>query len=82
MIVGHDALRLVVAPADVDCLDDAVGSNASDAAEVLTLMEEQDRSGYRLTDEQAAEVRRRLAKKNPKYVLLDEARAKFPRSGT
>ena len=53
----------------------------SDAAAVLTLMEEQDRSGYRLTDEQAAEVRRRLAKKNPKYLSLDEARARFPRSG-
>jgi len=53
----------------------------SDAAAVLALMEEQDRSGYRLTDEQAAEVRRRLAKKNPKHVPLDEARARFPRSG-
>lgn len=53
----------------------------SDAAAVLTLMEEQDRSGYRLTDEQAAEVRRRLAKKNPKHPSLDEARARFPRSG-
>jgi hypothetical protein len=53
----------------------------SDAAAVLTLMEEQDRSGYRLTDEQAAEVRRRLAKKNPKYLSLDEARARFLRSG-
>ena len=46
----------------------------SDAAEVLTLMEAQDRSGYRLTDEQAAEVRRRFAKANPKYVSLAEAR--------
>jgi hypothetical protein len=53
----------------------------SDAAAVLALMEEQDRSGYRLTDEQAAEVRRRLAKKNPKHVPLHEARARFPRSG-
>ena len=50
----------------------------SDAAAVLTLMEEQDRSGYRLTDEQAAEVRRRLAKTNPKHLSLDEARARFP----
>ena len=53
----------------------------SDAAAMLALMEEQDRSGYRLTEEQAAEVRRRLAKKNPKYVSLDEMRAQFPRSG-
>jgi hypothetical protein len=53
----------------------------ADAAEVLTLMEEQDRSGYQLTDEQAAEVRRRLAKKNPIYIPLDEARARLKRSG-
>lgn len=32
----------------------------ADAAEVLTLMEAQDRSALRLTDEQAAEVHRRL----------------------
>ena len=49
----------------------------SDAAEMLALMEAQDRSDYRLTDEQAAEVRRRLAKANPNYVPLDEARARF-----
>jgi hypothetical protein len=54
----------------------------SDAAEVLALMEAQDQSDYRLTDEQAAEVRRRLAKKNPAYVPLDEARARFQRSRT
>jgi len=54
----------------------------SDAAEVLALMEAQDRSGYHLTDEQAAEVRRRLAKKNPTYIPLDEARARLRRSGT
>lgn len=53
----------------------------ADAAEVLTLMEAQDTSTYRLTDEQAAEVRRRLAKKNPKYVSLSEARAQFRRAG-
>ena len=54
----------------------------SEAAEVLVLMEAQDQSGYRLTDEQAAEVRCRLAKKNPTYVSVDEARARFHRSGT
>jgi len=54
----------------------------SDAAEVLALMEAQDRSGYQLTDEQAAEVRRRLEKKNPTYVSLDEARARFQRPRT
>ncbi|MBX9775997.1 MAG: hypothetical protein K2Y71_16580 [Xanthobacteraceae bacterium] len=54
----------------------------SDAAEVLALMEAQDQSDYRLTDAQAAEVRRRLAKKNPAYVTLDEARERFQRSRT
>jgi len=54
----------------------------SDAAEVLALMEAQDQSDYRLTDEQVAEVRRRLIKKNPTYVPLDEARARFQRSRT
>lgn len=49
----------------------------ADAAEVLTLMEAQDMSSYHLTDEQAAEVRRRLAKENPKYVTLTDARARF-----
>ncbi|MPZ39436.1 MAG: hypothetical protein GEU95_15550 [Rhizobiales bacterium] len=53
----------------------------SDAAEVLALMEAQDQSGYHLTDEQVAEVRRRLAKKNPTYVPLNEARTRFRRSG-
>jgi len=46
----------------------------ADAAEVLTLMEAQDQSDYQLTDEQAAEVRRRLAKKNPVNTPTDEAR--------
>lgn len=52
----------------------------SDAAEMLALMEAQDRSDYRLTDEQAAEVRRRLAKPNPTYIPLEEARTRFQRS--
>ncbi len=49
----------------------------ADAAEVLTLMEEQDKCDYQLTDEQAAEVRRRLEKKNPRYVSLAEVCAEF-----
>jgi hypothetical protein len=48
-----------------------------DAAEVLTLMEEQDKSSYQLTDAQAVEVRRRFAKENPKYLSLAEVRAQF-----
>jgi hypothetical protein len=44
----------------------------ADVAHVVELMEEQDNSTLRLTDEQAAEVRRRLAEKNPKTVTLAE----------
>lgn len=35
-------------------------------------MEEPDESALRLTDEQAAEVRRRLAEKKPKILTLAE----------
>jgi hypothetical protein len=53
----------------------------ADVAHVVELMEEQDHSTLRLTDEQLAEVRRRRAKKNPKYVSLADARKRFPGSG-
>jgi hypothetical protein len=51
-----------------------------DAARLLLEMEAQDASPHRLTDEQLAEVRRRRAKKAPKYVSLAEARKRFHRS--
>ncbi|HVA15671.1 MAG TPA: hypothetical protein VNF99_20660 [Stellaceae bacterium] len=44
----------------------------ADVARVVEIMEEQDKSGVQLTDEQAAEVRRRLAEKNPKTLTLAE----------
>lgn len=44
----------------------------ADVVEVVKLMEAQDKSGLRLTDEQAAEVRRRRAEKNPKTMTLAE----------
>ena len=44
----------------------------ADVAEVVTLMEAQDKSALHLTDEQATEVRRCLAEKNPKTVSLAE----------
>ena len=53
----------------------------ADVAHVVELMEEQDHSTLRLTDEQLAEVRRRRAKKNPKYVSLADARKRFRGSG-
>jgi len=49
----------------------------ADVARVVELMEEQDKSELRLSDEQLAEVRRRRAKKNPKYVSLADARKRF-----
>jgi hypothetical protein len=44
----------------------------ADIAHVVRLMEEQDNSNLRLSDKQAAEVRRRLAEKNPKSITLAE----------
>jgi hypothetical protein len=44
----------------------------ADVAEVVTLMEEQDKSALRLTDEQAAEVRRRLADPDRKTIPAEE----------
>ncbi len=48
-----------------------------DAARVLTEMEEQDRTDLRLTEEQVAEVERRLADPSPKFLTLEEVRARF-----
>lgn len=52
----------------------------ADVAEVVRLMEEQDKSSLCLTDEQVAEIRRRQANPNPKYVSLAEARRRFDHS--
>ncbi len=43
-----------------------------DAAKVLALMEAQDDSAYRLTDEQVEEIYRRRSDKNAKRLTLDE----------
>jgi hypothetical protein len=51
----------------------------ADVAQVVTLMEEQDKSTVRLSDEQMAEVRRRLADPNPKFLTLEEVRERFAR---
>ena len=40
------------------------------AVEILERMEQQNKSPLRLTEEQAAEVRRRLKEKHPKTVTL------------
>jgi hypothetical protein len=49
----------------------------ADVAQVVTLMEEQDKSSLRLTDEQVAEVKRRLADPHPKFLTLEEVRERF-----
>jgi hypothetical protein len=48
-----------------------------DAARILLAMEEQDNSPYQLTEEQAAEVRRRLADPDDKGLSLDEVFARY-----
>lgn len=48
-----------------------------DAAEMLKLMEEQDKSELRLSDEQAAEVRRRLADPDRKAIPAEEVFKRF-----
>jgi len=51
----------------------------ADVAHMVELMEQQDRSELRLTDEQAAEVKRRLADPNPTFLTLEEVRERFAR---
>jgi hypothetical protein len=53
-----------------------------DAARVLIEMEEQDTSTYQLTDDQLAEVKRRLADPTPKFLSLEEVRERFARRRT
>lgn len=48
-----------------------------DAARVLTEMEEQLASDLSLNEEQAAEVERRLADPHPRFLTLEEVRARF-----
>jgi hypothetical protein len=49
----------------------------ADIAHTVELMEAQDRSDVRLSDEQLAEVRRRRSKQYPKYVSMADARRRF-----
>jgi hypothetical protein len=51
----------------------------ADVARVVELMEEQDAIPYHLRDEQVAEVKRRLAEPNPKFLTLQEVRERFAR---
>jgi hypothetical protein len=49
----------------------------ADVVQMVALMEEQDKSTLRLTDEQAAEVRRRLANPSPKTIPAEEVFKRF-----
>lgn len=50
-----------------------------DAVRILEDMEELDASDYRLSDEQVAEVKRRMAEPNPEVMTLEELNAHFQR---
>jgi len=50
-----------------------------DVVEAIKSIEEQDSGSYRLSDEQVAEVRRRLADKNTKTLSLEEVFKRFMR---
>ncbi len=52
-----------------------------DAAEMLKLIEKHDNSPYRLSEDQAAEVCRRLAEDRPKTLTLDEWDERLRRLG-
>lgn len=51
----------------------------ADVVRIVEQMEEQDKSELRLSDEQVAEVKRRLAEPNPKFLTLEEVRQRFAR---
>lgn len=46
---------------------------------MVEMMEEQDQRALLLTDEQVAELERRLADPNPKFIPLEEVRERFAR---
>ena len=50
-----------------------------EAVRLLTELEEHDTSLYRLTEKQVAEVKRRVADPDPKFLTLEEVRDKFAR---
>ena len=52
-----------------------------DAAEMLRLIEEHDKSPYGLNAEQAAETRRRLAEQNPSTLTLAQLDERLRRLG-
>jgi hypothetical protein len=53
----------------------------ADVAHVVEIMERQDKSELRLTDEQAAEVRRRMADPNRKTIPAEDVFKRYRTSG-
>ncbi len=53
----------------------------ADVAHVVEIMEEQDKSELRLSDEQAAEVRRRMANPSDKTVPAEQVFKRYRTSG-
>ena len=51
----------------------------ADVARIVEVMEEQDSSPLRMSDEDAAEVRRRLTEQNPKTISFAEFRERLRR---
>lgn len=51
----------------------------ADLAHIAEMMEEQDNSALRLSEEQAAEVRRRMAESDPRTMTLAEFNARLKR---
>ncbi len=53
----------------------------ADIAHMVEIIEQQDRSELRLTEEQAAEVRRRLANPSPDRIPADDVFKRYRTSG-
>lgn len=49
----------------------------ADVAQMVEMMEAQDRTALQLSDEQIAEVERRLSDPDPKFMTLEEVRIRF-----
>jgi hypothetical protein len=54
----------------------------ADVAHIVEFMEAQDKSALRLTDEQAAEVRRRLANPSSQRIPAEDVFKRYRSSGT
>lgn len=59
----------------VDRIREWTPERQADLARIAQSMEEQDKSDVGISDEQAEEIRRRLKKKNPESMTLDEFNA-------